>query len=128
MQRMNSSIRKGMGRDTTLLFYDVTNFYFEIGDPDPDEEDENGEIVEKGSRKKGVSKEHKNQPIVQMAMFLDNSGIPIAINMFPGNTLDHQTAVPTYEETVSKMGFDSKFIFIADKGICTGPIMCSLLE
>ncbi|MFQ6805028.1 MAG: hypothetical protein ACLRT5_09465 [Lachnospiraceae bacterium] len=49
---MNSSIRKGMGRDTTLLFYDVTNFYFEIGDPDPDEEDENGEIVEKGSRKK----------------------------------------------------------------------------
>ena len=51
-----------------------------------------------------MSKEHKNQPIVQMAMFLDNSGIPIAINMFPGNTLDHQTAVPTYEETVSKMG------------------------
>ena len=48
-----------MGRDTTLLFYDVTNFYFEIGDPDPDEEDENGEIIEKGSRKKGVSKEHK---------------------------------------------------------------------
>ena len=70
----------------------------------PDEEDENGEIVEKGTRQKGVSKEHKNQPIVQMAMFLDNSGIPIAINMFPGNTLDHQTAVPTYEETVSKMG------------------------
>ena len=52
MQRINSSIRKGMGRDTTLLFYDVTNFYFEIGDPDPDEEDENGEIIEKGSRKK----------------------------------------------------------------------------
>ncbi len=128
MQRMNSAIRKGMGRDTSLLFYDVTNFYFEIGDPDPDEEDGNGETVEKGIRKKGVSKEHRNQPIVQMAMFLDHSGIPIAINMFPGNTLDHQTAVPTYEETISKMGFDSKFIFIADKGICTGPIMCSLLD
>ncbi|MBM6668948.1 hypothetical protein H6A64_14205 [Lacrimispora saccharolytica] len=54
--------------------------------------------------------------------------IPVAINMFPGNTLDHQTAVPTYEETVSKMGFDRKFIFIADKGVCTGPIMCSLLD
>ena len=128
MQRMNTAIRKGMGRDTTLLFYDVTNFYFEIGDPDPDEEDENGKTVEKGSRKKGVSKEQRNQPIVQMPMFLDNSGIPVAINMFPGNTLDHQTAVPTYEETISKMGFDSRFIFIADKGICTGPIMCSLLD
>ena len=128
MQRMNSSIRKGMGRDTTLLFYDVTNFYFEIGEPDPDEEDENGKVTGKGSRQKGVSKEHRNQPIVQMAMFLDNSGIPIAINMFPGNTLDHQTAVPTYEETVSKMGFNSRFIFIADKGVCTGPIMCSLLD
>ena len=46
MQRMNSAIRKGMGRDTSLLFYDVTNFYFEIGDPDPDEEDGNGETVE----------------------------------------------------------------------------------
>ena len=75
-----------------------------------------------------MSKEHRNQPIVQMAMFLDNSGVPVAINMFPGNTLDHQTAVPTYEETISKMGFDSKFIFIADKGICTGPIMCRLLD
>lgn len=128
MQRMNSSIRKGMGRDTTLLFYDVTNFYFEIGEPDPDEEDEDGRVIGKGIRQKGVSKEHRDQPIVQMAMFLDNSGIPIAINMFPGNTLDHQTAVPTYEETISKMGFDSRFIFIADKGICTGPIMCRLLD
>lgn len=128
MQRMNSSIRKGMGRDTTLLFYDVTNFYFEIGEPDPDEEDEDGHVIGKGIRQKGVSKEHRDQPIVQMAMFLDNSGIPIAINMFPGNTLDHQTAVPTYEETISKMGFDSRFIFIADKGICTGPIMCRLLD
>lgn len=128
LQRINSSIQKGMGRDTTILFYDVTNFYFEIGEPDPDEENERGEVVEKGIRKNGVSKEHRDQPIVQMAMFLDNSGIPIAIDMFPGNTLDHQTAVPTYEETVSKMGFDSKFIFIADQGICNGPIMCSLLD
>lgn len=128
MQRMNSAIRKGMGRDTSLLFYDVTNFYFEIGDPDPDIEDENGNFIEKGIRQKGVSKEHRNQPIVQMSMFLDNSGIPVAMNIFPGNTLDHQTAVPTYDEIITKLGFDGKFIFIADKGICTGPIMCRLLD
>lgn len=128
IQRMNSSIRKGMGRDTSLLFYDVTNFYFEIGDPDPDREDEDGNFVEKGIRQKGVSKEHRNQPIVQMSMFLDHSGIPVAMNVFPGNTLDHQTAVPTYEEIIKKLGFDGRFIFIADKGICTGPIMCRLLD
>lgn len=128
MQRMNSSIRKGMGRDTSLLFYDVTNFYFEIGAPDPDIEDENGDFVEKGIRQKGVSKEHRDQPIVQMSMFLDNSGVPVAMNIFPGNTLDHQTAVPTYDEIITKLGFDGKFIFIADKGICTGPIMCRLLD
>lgn len=128
MQRMNSAIRKGMGRDTSLLFYDVTNFYFEIGDPDPDVEDENGNCIERGLRQKGVSKEHRNQPIVQMSMFLDNSGIPVAMNIFPGNTLDHQTAVPTYDEVIARLGFDGRFIFIADKGICTGPIMCSLLD
>ena len=128
MQRMNSSICKGMGRDTSLLFYDVTNFYFEIGDPDPDVEDENGNFVEKGIRQKGVSKEHRTEPIVQMSMFLDNSGIPVAMNVFPGNTLDHQTAVPTYDDVISRLGFKGKFIFIADKGICTGPIMCRLLD
>lgn len=128
MQRMNSAISKGMGRDTSLLFYDVTNFYFEIGDPDPDIEDEDGNFIEKGIRQKGVSKEHRTEPIVQMSMFLDNSGIPVAMNIFPGNTLDHQTAVPTYDQVISRLGFEGKFIFIADKGICTGPIMCRLLD
>lgn len=128
MQRINNSICKEIGRDTSLLFYDVTNFYFEIDDPDDDETDENGEVIHKGLRKKGVSKEHRDQPIVQMAMFLDNSGIPVSISMFPGNTLDFQTAVPSYDSTVRKMGFDGRFIFIADKGICNGPIMCRLLD
>lgn len=128
MQRINSSIMKGMGRDTSLLFYDVTNFYFEIGDPDPEEEDEAGNIIGKGIRQNGVCKEQRKQPIVQMAMFLDRNGIPISINLFSGNTLDHQTAVPTYDETVAKLGFSGRSIFIADKGICTGPIMCRLLD
>ena len=128
MQRINSSIQNNIGRDTSLLFYDVTNFYFEIGDPDDDETDESGNVLHKGIRKKGVSKENRDQPIVQMAMFLDNSGIPVSISIFPGNTLDAQTAVPTYDATVRKMGFDGRFIFIADKGICTGPIMCRLLD
>lgn len=128
LKRLDSSIRKGMGRDTSLLFYDVTNFYFEIDKPDPDEEDEQGNVIKKGIRKKGVSKEERNLPIVQMGLFLDNSGIPVSIGVFPGNTLDHQTAVPTYEDTIAQMGFGGRFIFVADKGICTGPVMCKLTD
>lgn len=128
MNRINSAIRKGMSRNSSILFYDVTNFYFEIGLPDDDWEDDAGHVVEKGLRKKGVSKEERKLPIVQMAMFLDDSGIPVSIDTFPGNTLDAQTAVPSYDETISKMGFKGKFIFIADKGICTGPIMCRLID
>lgn len=126
-KRMHSSISKSISRDTSILFYDVTNFYFEIGDPDDDDVDEDGNVT-KGIRQKGVSKEQRKLPIVQMPMFLDNSGIPIAIDIFPGNTLDAQTAVPAYEHTVKEMGFKSKFIFVADRGICTGPIMCELLD
>lgn len=128
MQRMNSSIQKSIGRDTSLLFYDVTNFYFEIGEPDEDETDGSGNITHKGIRQMGVSKEERKLPIVQMAMFLDRAGIPVSISVFPGNTLDAQTAVPSYDATVRRMGFDGRFIFIADKGICTGPIMCRLLD
>ena len=128
IKRMNSTIARHIGRDTSLLFYDVTNFYFEIGDPDENVTDDDGNVLAKGLREKGVSKEQRKLPIVQMPMFLDNSGIPIAIDMFPSNTLDAQTAVPAYEHTVQKLGFHSRFIFIADRGICTGPIMCELLD
>jgi hypothetical protein len=128
LKRMNSTIARHISRDTSLLFYDITNFYFEIGDPDEDVTDDDGNVLAKGLRKNGVSKEQRKLPIVQMPLFLDNSGIPIAIDMFPGNTLDAQTAIPAYEHTVQKLGFHSRFIFIADRGICTGPIMCELLD
>lgn len=128
MERMNSSIQKGIGRDTSQLFYDVTNYYFEIGDPDDDTCDAEGKMIEKGIRKNGVSKEQRQLPIVQMSMFLDNSGIPVSIAMYPGNTLDFQTAVPSYDDTIRKMGIRGRFIFIADRGICTGPIMWDLLR
>lgn len=127
-KRMHSAISRNISRDTSILFYDVTNFYFEIGEPDDDITDENDKVVKRGIRKMGVSKEQRKLPIVQMPMFLDNSGIPIAIDIFPGNTLDVNTAVPAYQHTIEKLGFRSKFIFIADRGVCTGPIMCELLD
>ena len=88
--RMNTKIKNSsIGRNTSLTYYDVTNYYFETmyGDDDVYELDENNEIikdekgkpiiVKKGFRKKGVSKENSKGPIVQMGLFIDNNGIPV---------------------------------------------------
>ena len=65
-RRMNTCIKRGIGRNPSLVFYDVTNFYFEIAEADDDVLDEAGNVVEKGLRKFGVSKENRKQPIVQI--------------------------------------------------------------
>ena len=93
-RRMNTCIKRGIGRNPSLVFYDVTNFYFEIAEADEDVLDESGNVVEKGLRKFGVSKENRKQPIVQIGLFMDDNGIPVSFEMFPGNTLDHHTLRP----------------------------------
>lgn len=114
---INSALINNFGRTTNNIFYDVTNFYFEIDRPD-EETEESIEVVEKKLRKMGVSKENRNLPITQMSMFIDQQGIPISINTFPGNTLDGNTLVPSIKESISDFKFkDSKFIFVGDRGI-----------
>jgi len=113
---MNASITKNLGRNPKTVFYDVTNFFFEIEEPDADYE-EDGEIVT-GLRKKGVSKEHRDQPIVQMSLFMDDMGIPISIEVFPGNTLDQATLRPALKSTMEGLEF-SRFILVADRGLCS---------
>lgn len=116
IRRMNSSITKKMGRNPELVFYDVTNFFFEIEASDEDDEVD-GEII-KGLRKNGVSKENRKQPIVQMGLFLDDMGIPITIEMFPGNTLDQATLRPALNNSIHRLGFN-RFILVADRGLCS---------
>jgi len=116
--RLNSVISRKFKRNTDIIYYDVTNFYFEIDDPDDDIIDESGNVIEKGSRKDGVSKENRKQPIVQMGLFMDDSGIPISYEIFPGNTLDHQTVRDSLKHTVDNMNFQ-RFIFVGDRGMCT---------
>ncbi len=120
--RMNTCIERGTGRRTGTVFYDVTNFFFEIPTPDGDEVNENGVVVAKGLRKMGVSKENRRQPIVQLGLFLDGNGIPVSFGMFPGNTLDHHTLRPAMKETVDalKMG---RFVLVADGGMYSGTNM-----
>ena len=84
IRRMDTCVRRGAGRDAKVVFYDVTNFYFEIPWPDGDVLDAKGNVVAKGLRKLGVSKENRRQPIVQLGLFMDDNGIPISFGMFPG--------------------------------------------
>lgn len=103
-------------RDTSVLYYDCTNFYFECEQPDEDYVDEvTGEVM-KGLRQYGVSKEHRPNPIVEMGLFMDRNGIPISMCLHPGNTNEQLTAIPL-EKEVTKMLKNAKFIYCADAGL-----------
>ena len=127
IRRMNTNLVKKAGRSPETIYYDVTNFYFEIEDPDEGLLDENGNVLEYGLRKMGVSKEERKQPIVQMGLFMDDNGIPIAIESFPGNTLDHLTLRPALQKNIDNLDF-SRFILIADRGICQYRNLLRLLD
>ena len=103
-------------RDTSVLYYDCSNFYFESEQPDEDVTDDvTGEIL-KGMRQYGFSKEHRPNPIVEMGLFMDSRGIPITMCLHPGNTSEQLTAIPL-EKEVMKMLPGAKFIYCADAGL-----------
>jgi len=127
IRRMNTSLVKKARRRIELIYYDVTNFYYEIPEPDGDELDEDGNVLTKGLRKMGVSKENRKQPIVQMGLFMDSNGLPIAMESFPGNTLDHLTVLDALKKNIDDIEF-SRFIMIGDRGICTYPNLLHLID
>jgi len=103
-------------RDSSVLYYDCTNFYFECEKEDETVVDEvTGEIMQ-GLRKYGVSKEHRPNPIVEMGLFMDRNGIPISMCLHPGNTNEQTTAIPLEKEII-KMADGAKFIYCADAGL-----------
>lgn len=128
-KRMNIKIKQSsIGRITDLTYYDVTNYYFETmyGDDDIYELDDNGNkvldkkgkpiILEKGLRKKGVGKDGKPNPLVAMGLFIDNNGIPVSFNTFPGNTQDKTTFTTMIKSTLNKEQF-GKVVVVADNGM-----------
>ncbi|MDF2700125.1 MAG: hypothetical protein K0Q49_1681 [Haloplasmataceae bacterium] len=103
---LHEEIKKQYSRDCTLVFYDVTNYYFET-----EHEDE--------LRAEGLSKENKKSPIVQMGLFIDNNGIPIAYQLFRGNNHDTTTLIPAMNKL--KINYSlGKVILTADKGLNSG--------
>ena len=103
---LHKRIQETRGRDCSLVFYDVTNYYFESEKLD-------------GLRQKGVSKENRETGIVQMGLFIDNEGIPITYELFPGNTNDMSTMRPILEKIKKDYGL-GKITIVADKGNNTG--------
>ena len=102
---LHRQMKSNFGRSTELVYYDVTNYYFEI-----DKQDE--------MRKKGVSKEHRPDPIIQMGLLMDTQGIPIAYDLFPGNTNDCETLMPVLDSV--KRDYEiGRTIVVADKGVNT---------
>jgi transposase len=106
LQHLHEQVTGLYGRDTDLVYYDVTNYYFEI-----DRQDE--------LRKRGPSKEHRKDPIVQMGLLLDKRGLPISYKLFPGNTHDSQTLLPVLTEAKKKFGV-KRVVAVADKGLNSG--------
>ena len=103
-------------RDTSVCFYDCSNYYFEVETDDEDYVDEvTGETV-KGLRKYGPSKEHRPNPIVEMGLFMDRDGIPLSMCITSGSDNEQTTAIPL-EQQLIKMFKGKKFIYCADAGL-----------
>lgn len=101
---ISDRINEKFGRDTTLMYFDVTNFYFEIDETD-------------NFRKRGKEKNNRPDPIVQMALATDADGIPLYYKLFPGNTHDSKTFIPVFKDVCVKFS-PGRVIAVADMG-CT---------
>ena len=94
-----------MKRNDKILYYDCTNYYFEI-------EQENGD------RKYGKGKEHRPNPIIQMGLFIDGDGIPLAFSLFPGNQNEQKSLKPLEQKILQDFGHQ-KFIYCSDAGLAS---------
>lgn len=103
-------------RNTSVCYFDCTNFYFEKEEEDEDTiDDVTGEVI-KGLLKYGVSKEHRPNPIVQMGLFKDGDGIPLSMCINPGSDNESLCAVPA-ETKMLKMFEDKDIIYCSDAGL-----------
>ena len=116
LSHLFESSNKVIKRNTSVCYFDCTNFYFEKENEDEDVYDEiTGELI-KGLLKYGVSKEHRPNPIVQMGLFMDADGIPLSMCINPGSDNESLCAVPA-EKKMLKMFENKDIIYCADAGL-----------
>ncbi len=95
-------------RNDKVLYYDCSNYYFEIEQED-------------GSKKYGKSKEHRPNPVIQMGLFMDGDGIPLAFSLFPGNANEQTSLKPLEKKVLGEFGCQ-KFIYCSDAGLASEDI------
>ena len=100
-----SNSLKASKRNTGILYYDCTNYFFEIEQED-------------GLKQYGASKEHRPSPIIQMGLFMDGDGIPLAFNLSSGNTNEQITLKPLEKKILSDFNL-SKFVVCTDAGLAS---------
>lgn len=112
-------------RDLSLSYFDCTNYYFDIGRSDMDFLDDDGNPIDKNGnptdakyRKRGPEKNHRPDPIVEMGLLMDNNGIPIAYDLFPGNESEKVHMRPIINR-IKRDFCDTRIIFVADRGLNT---------
>lgn len=117
-QHLHEKVCEMIGRDSQLGYYDVTNYYFEIPYNDQDEQDNEGKVTKKGFRKKGPSKEHRPDPIVQMGLLMDSNGIPMAFHLFSGAESEKTSLLPMIRRVKKDFAME-RIIVVADRGLNT---------
>lgn len=113
---LHKEVSRMTKREARLVFYDVTNYYFETDIPDETVVSVDGEILKEGLRRRGPSKEHRPKPIVQLGLFMDTNGIPISYKLFRGNQTDPITYLPAVEEVKKQFGIE-RIVVVADKAM-----------
>ncbi|MBR3142345.1 MAG: IS1634 family transposase [Clostridiales bacterium] len=107
-----------ISRTTDVCYYDGTNFYFDIGRPDVDEVDEDGNIVDRKLRKRGAEKNRRPDPIVNMGLLIDRNAVPIGYSIYPGNESEKVHMIPVIE-SARKHSMIERIINVADRGLNT---------
>lgn len=117
-RHLNDKVSGIVKRENDLGYYDVTNYYFEIPYEDEDSFDKDGNRIDKLARKRGPSKEHRKDPIIQMGLLMDSEGIPMAFNTFSGNESEKLSLLPTIRRVKKDYGLN-RVIVVADRGLNT---------
>ena len=118
-QFISENVKERFGRDFQYSFYDVTNYYTEKDFADPDEiyRDRAGNLVEGPALgQKGVSKEHRLTPIIQMGLFMDGNGVPVCMDVFRGSMGDSDTLKENLDGFKKEYGI-RRTVVVADKGM-----------
>ena len=97
--------KKVVNRNTSVLYYDCTNYFFEIEE-------------ERGNRRYGKSKEHRSLPIIQMGLLMDGNGFPLSFVIFPGNENEQPSLIPVEKKIIKDFGI-TKFVVCTDAGLAS---------